>query len=109
MKKLLILTIAAIAFTCAEASAQSFLDALKGVASTAIDKVTGGKLTEKGIIGTWNYSKPGVKLSSSNTLSELAASAATTNIQNKLAAYYTKVGIKAGACSFVFNQDVYGC
>ena len=105
MKKLLILTIAAIAFTYTEASAQSFLDALKGVASTAIDKVTGGKLTEKGIIGTWNYNKPGVKLSSSNTLSELAASAATTNIQNKLATYYTKVGIKAGTCSFVFNED----
>ena len=105
MKRVLILTIMAVAFTCAEASAQSWLDALKSVASTAIDKVTGGKLTEKGIIGTWNYKQPGVKLSSSDTLSELAASAASSTIQGKLATYYSKVGIKAGACSFTFNSD----
>lgn len=105
MKRVLILTIMAVAFTCAEASAQSWLDALKSAASTAIDKVTGGKLTEKGIIGTWNYKQPGVKLSSSDTLSELAASAASSTIQGKLATYYSKVGIKAGACSFTFNSD----
>lgn len=105
MKRVFILTIAALALTCSEASAQSWLDALKSAASTAIDKVTGGKLTEKGIIGTWNYKQPGVKLSSDNTLSELAASAATSTIQGKLETYYTKVGIKAGACSFTFNSD----
>lgn len=105
MKKVFILTFAALALTCTEASAQKWLDALKSAASTAIDKVTGGKLTEKAIIGTWNYNQPGVKLSSSDTLSELAASAATTTIQGKLATYYTKVGIKAGACSFTFNSD----
>lgn len=105
MKRLLILTIAALAFTCGEASAQNWLDALKSAASTAIDKATGGKLTEKAIIGTWKYTQPGVKLSSDDTLSELAASAATSTMQSKLATYYTKVGIKAGACSFVFNAD----
>ena len=52
MKKILILTIAALAFACTEASAQSWLDALKSAASTAIDKVTGGKLTEKAIVWT---------------------------------------------------------
>ena len=105
MKRVFILTIAALAFTCSEVSAQSWLDALKSAASTAIDKVTGGKLTEKGIVGTWNYKQPGVKLSSDNTLSELAASAATATMQGKLETYYTKVGIKAGACSFTFNSD----
>ena len=105
MKRVFILTIAPLAFTCSEVSAQSWLDALKSAASTAIDKVTGGKLTEKGIVGTWNYKQPGVKLSSDNTLSELAASAATATMQGKLETYYTKVGIKAGACSFTFNSD----
>ncbi|MBR6673039.1 MAG: DUF4923 family protein [Alistipes sp.] len=105
MKKILILTIAALAFACTEASAQSWLDALKSAASTAIDKVTGGKLTEKAIVGTWSYTQPGVKLSSSDTLSELAASAASSTMQSKLATYYTKVGIKAGTCSFTFNSD----
>ena len=105
MKRVFILTIVALSLTCTEASAQNWLNALKSAASTAIDKVTGGKLTEKGIIGTWNYKQPGVKLSSDNTLSELAASAATSTLQSKLDTYYTMVGIKAGACSFTFNSD----
>lgn len=105
MKRVIILVIAAMTLNCTEAAAQKWLDALKSTASAAIDKVTGGKLTEKAIIGTWNYKQPGVKLTSSDTLSELAASAASTTIQSKLATYYTKVGIKAGACSFVFNED----
>lgn len=105
MKRVIILAIAAITLTCNDVAAQKWLDALKSTASAAIDKVTGGKLTEKSIIGIWSYKQPGVKLTSSDTLSELAASAASSTIQSKLATYYTKVGIKAGACSFVFNED----
>lgn len=105
MKKLVFITLAALAFSTSQAQAQNWLDALKGVASTAINKLTGGELTAKTIIGTWNYSQPGVKLSSDNTLSELTASAATTSIQKKIAPYYEKVGIKAGMCKFVINED----
>lgn len=105
MKRVLILTLAALSLACGEASAQNWLEALKSAASTAIDKVTGGKLTEKGIVGTWKYTQPGVKFSSENTLSELAASAATSTMQEKLATYYNLVGIKSGACSFTFNSD----
>lgn len=105
MKKLIFLTLAAVAFSATQAQAQNWLDALKGVASTAINKITGGELTAKTIIGTWNYSQPGVKLSSDNTLSELTASAATTSIQKKIAPFYEKVGIKPGVCKFVLNED----
>ena len=84
MKKLIIITLAAIAFTTAEAQAQNWLNALKSAATSAIDKVTGGALTEKAIIGTWNYSQPGVKLSSSeNALSDITGSALTTTVQQK--------------------------
>lgn len=108
MRKLIVTTalIVAAAGCSQRANAQSnILDALKGVASAAADKVTGGKLTAKAIIGTWNYVQPGVKLSSSDTLSDLAASAAASTIEGKLDTYYQKVGIKAGACSFVINDD----
>lgn len=106
MKRLFILLTAVLALGCAEASAQSWLDALKGVATSAIDKVTGGKLTEKAIIGTWKYSQPAVKLSSStNALSDVAASAASSTLQSKIKPYYEKVGIKPGACTFVFKED----
>lgn len=105
MKKLIIITLAALTLSAAEAQAQNWLNALKSAATTAINKVTGGALTEKALIGSWTYSQPGVKLSSGDTLSELAAAAATTSIQQKMATYYEKVGIKAGTCSFVFNND----
>lgn len=106
MKRILILAIAAITLTNTTAQAQNWLDALKGVATSAIDKVTGGKLTANTLYGTWSYSQPGIKLSSStNTLSDLTASAATSTMQTKMAKYYENVGIKPGACSFVFNQD----
>ena len=89
MKKLIIITLAAIAFTTAEAQAQNWLNALKSAATSAIDKVTGGALTEKAIIGTWNYSQPGVKLSSSeNALSDITGSALTTTVQQKIAPLY---------------------
>ena len=106
MKKLIIITLAAIAFTTAEAQAQNWLNALKSAATSAIDKVTGGALTEKAIIGTWNYSQPGVKLSSSeNALSDITGSALTTTVQQKITPYYEKVGIKPGICKFVINED----
>ncbi|MBQ2373577.1 MAG: DUF4923 family protein [Alistipes sp.] len=105
MKRLVIITLALITFSTTEMYAQSWLDALKGIATSAIDKVTGGKLTEKAIIGTWNYSQPGVKLSSDDTLSDLTAAAVTSTIQTKIAPYYEKVGIKNGMCKFVINDD----
>ena len=105
MKKLLLILTLCFTLSTTSAQAQNWLDALKSVATSAIDKVTGGQLTAKSIIGTWKYQQPGVKLTSSDTLSELAASAATTTLQSKMATYYEMVGIKAGACSFTFNED----
>ena len=106
MKKSLLLVIAIVAMGCIDASAQNWLDALKGAATSAIDKATGGKLTEKAIIGTWKYSQPAVKLTSStNALSDVAGSAASSTIQSKIKPYYEKVGIKSGACTFVFKED----
>lgn len=106
MKKSLLLIIACAVIGCVDASAQNWLEALKGAATTAIDKATGGKLTEKAIIGTWKYSQPAVKLTSStNALSEVAGAAASSTLQAKIKPYYEKVGIKSGTCSFVFKED----
>ena len=104
MRRIIILAIAALTLTTTNVQAQNWLNALKGVATSAIDKVTGGKLTANALYGSWSYNQPGIKLSSStNALSDLTA--ATSTLQTKMATYYEKVGIKAGACSFTFNQD----
>lgn len=106
MKKFLILAVAALTLTVTNVQAQNWLNALKSAATSTIDKVTGGKLTANALYGTWSYNQPGIKLSSStNALSDIAGSAATSTIQSKMATYYEKVGIKAGACKFVFNED----
>ena len=106
MKKFLILAVAALTLTTTSVQAQNWLNSLKSAATTAIDKLTGGKLTANALYNTWSYNQPGIKLSSStNALSDITASAATSTLQAKMATYYEKVGIKAGACSFVFNQD----
>lgn len=104
MKKTLLLSAFVIAL-CGSAQAQSWLDALKGAASTAVDKVTGGKATEMMLQGTWSYSQPGIKLVSDSTVAELAASAATSTLQSKLESAYKLAGIKQGACSYTFNSD----
>ena len=106
MKRLLIIIFAIQLFCVEQAAAQSWLDALKGAASNVIDKATGGKLTAAAIYGTWNYTQPGLKLSaSSSALSDVTAAAMSSSIQAKMLPYYEKVGIRAGACKFTFNQD----
>ena len=63
MKRIILLAVA-LFFCCHQISAQKWVDALKGVASSAIEEIAGGKLTAARMIGTWNYYQPGIKLSS---------------------------------------------
>lgn len=86
-------------------SAQSWLDALKGVATEAIDQATGGKLTEVAIVGTWNYTSPGVRMGSSDALSNLAGSAVGSTVEAKLQTAYEKIGIKPGFCTITFTDQ----
>lgn len=88
------------------AEAQSWLDALKGIATEAIDQATGGKLTEKAIVGAWNYSSPGIRMGSSDMLSNLAGSAVESSIESKLATIYEKIGIREGFCKITFNEEM---
>lgn len=104
MKKIMILT-AALVMSCAAAEAQSWTDALKGIASSVVDKVTGGKATQAALQGQWSYQGPGVKLASSNMLAEAGGAAAAGTIKSKLASAYNMVGIREGACSFNFAAD----
>lgn len=103
MKKIIIL--AAALFVCGGVQAQDWLDALKKTATTAIDQVTGGQLTAKAIIGTWEYAKPGVKLGSSDLASELGGAAMESTVVSKLESAYQMAGIKPGACSFTFEAE----
>lgn len=104
MKKSLI----AIVFLCIalqNVQAQQWLDALKGIATQAIDSATGGKLTQVAIVGTWNYSAPATKLSSDDMLTSLGGSAISSMVNGKIEDIAAKIGIKEGICSITFNDD----
>lgn len=102
MKRLFITLIALFTLTTAEAQ---WLDALKKVATEAIDKATDGKLTQMAVIGTWNYTAPAVKLEGDNALSNIGGSAISATVGDKLEQAFTKVGISSGFCSMTFNED----
>ena len=89
----------------APAAAQDWGDLLKKAATAAADKLTGGKLTEAALIGTWGYNAPAVKFESDNVLSELGGTAMESTITGYLEKGYTLVGIRPGAASFTFNSD----
>ncbi len=104
MKKYLLI-VAALALFTPNLQAQNWLDALKGAASTTADKLTGGKATQYAMVGSWSYDRLGVKLESENTLTEVAASAATTKLQSTLETGYSLVGFKSGSCSCTFTKE----
>jgi hypothetical protein len=118
MKRILI-TLAAVLCLTVSASAQnglgSILGSLTGSGSnsggnliTSITDLITGKagLTTDKIVGTWNYTGSAITFkSSTNALSNLASSAATTAIEKKLDQYLSKVGISKGLFGFTFNED----
>ena len=120
MKRILIVAAAVFCMTCA-ASAQSSLGSILGsltgsgsgnsaatdLITSITDLVTGkAGLTPDKIAGTWNYTGSAITFkSSTNALSNLAGTAATTAIEKKLDQYLAKVGISQGLFGFTFNED----
>ncbi|MDE6070677.1 MAG: DUF4923 family protein [Alistipes sp.] len=102
MKKLLLL---ALLLPAVRVEAQSWKDLLTKIAATAADDLTDGQLTRYALTGTWNYTAPGVKFESEDLASELSGAALQTTIAEKLESTYRMVGIRPGACSFVFEKD----
>lgn len=104
MKRIIILCVVLFA-TAANASAQSWLDALKGAATELVDEVTGGKATEALLPGKWSYAAPAVRLVSDDLIASTLSSSVTVPIEQKLQKAYDYAGIKAGSCTFTFNTD----
>lgn len=92
-------------FTISTTNAQGWLDALKKVATEAVDKATDGALTKIAIVGSWSYSAPAVKLDGEDTLTSLSGSALSATLGSKMESIFAKVGIVEGACSVTFNED----
>ena len=82
--------------------AQNWLDALKKGATTAVDKATGGKLTEMALYGTWTYSQPSVKFEGEGLAAAFGGSVVETLIVDQLTKIYAKGGLEAGKGTLTF-------
>ena len=102
MKKLLLP--AALLLLATTAAAQDWKDALKKIATTAVDEATDGKLTQYALTGTWNYTGPGVKFEGEDMVSELGGAALESTVVQQLEKAYALAGIESGAGSFTFEQ-----
>lgn len=103
MKRLLIAAI--LLLTAPAAATQDWKDALKKIATTAVDEATDGKLTQYALAGTWNYTGPGVKFEGGDIALELGGAALESTVEQQLEKAYALAGIESGAGSFTFGQS----
>lgn len=114
-KTLIILSAAALLFTGANASAQSFLSSLLG-SSSAASTVTSLINTVAGTVysapvslnGTYAYNGAAVAISSSDAssiLTNLAGTAANSTVEAKIDEKLQKIGIKPGSFTMTFNSS----
>lgn len=86
-------------------AAQEWKELLKKAATAAIDKATDGQLTRYALVGTWNYTAPGVKFEGEDWAGELGGAALESAVRSKLESAYALAGIQAGACCFAFDNE----
>ncbi|MCH5330372.1 MAG: DUF4923 family protein [Alistipes sp.] len=89
----------------ATAEAQSWVDALKKVATDYVDEATGGKLTAVAIVGTWGYKKPAVRFDGDDAAGNVAGALVGSSADSKLTSVFEKVGIREGICSITFDSS----
>lgn len=102
MRKLLFTAV--VLLVAASAAAQDWKDALKKIATTAVDEATDGKLTEFALTGTWNYTGPGVKFEGEDITSQFGGAALEATVSGQLEKAYALIGLQPGAGSFTFEQ-----
>ena len=80
-------------------------DVLGSILGDIIGTVTGGMMNQNSIQGTWSYTAPCVQFESENLLAKAGGAVIASKVESNLDSYYQKVGIKPGACKFVFGAD----
>lgn len=108
MKKIKIATLALISLvTISCGNMNQIMGAMSGKgAINAITSVIGlDKLSAKGLIGSWRYSRPGCAFTSENLLAKAGGEMAAVKIEEKIQPYYQQVGITSDNTYIIFNED----
>lgn len=84
----------------------SAIEAGASLLGNLLSGVLGGStLSEKSIVGTWNYTGADCVFESENLLAKAGGAVAASKVKSEVNDNLAKVGIKKGACSFTFNKD----
>lgn len=63
------------------------------------------KVSQEQLYGTWKYSGPGCAFTSNNALAKAGGEVMATQIEQKLEAQYSKLGLNAGNTAITFNEN----
>ena len=74
-------------------------------ANILYDVIGATKLSQKDIIGTWNYRGPGVAFTSEKLLAKAGGEVAAAKARQELEAPYQSIGIKSTNTYFTFKDD----
>lgn len=108
MKKIKIAALALVSLmTISCGNMNQIMGAMSGKgAINAITSVIGlDKLSAKGLIGSWRYSRPGCAFTTENLLAKAGGEMAAVQIEEKIQPYYQQVGITSDNTYIIFNED----
>ena len=61
------------------------------------------RITQKNLIGTWKYKGPGCAFTSENTLAKAGGEIAATQVKEKMASQYSKLGFSSSNTYITFD------
>ena len=105
----IVIMAAVMVFMPVDASAQKLGNLLKKAASSdVVNSVINTYVPGANAVslpGSWSYTGAAVSLSGETAVSNIAGTAVTSGIENKIDGYLQKIGVKPGAVHFTFNED----
>lgn len=105
----IVIMAAAMVFMPVDASAQKLGNLLKKAASSdVVNSVINTYVPGANAVslpGSWSYTGAAVSLSGETAVSNIAGTAVTSGIENKIDGYLQKIGVKPDAVQFTFNED----
>lgn len=105
----IVIMAAVMVFMPVDASAQKLGNLLKKAASSdVVNSVINTYVPGANAVslpGSWSYTGAAVSLSGETAVSNIAGTAVTSGIENKINGYLQKIGVKPGAVHFTFNED----
>ena len=112
--KRIISVFAAASLLAGAASAQSLGNLVSSLAgsSNAANTISNviyaftGNTQAVSLPGTWSYTGPAISVGGENALANVAGTVASSSVESKVSGYLEKVGIRSGAVTFVFNEDL---